>query len=1607
MSKTTTGAWLLVALFAGCLSGNGTVPVPPEPEVTATGPLSLQEDDIAAFLDGSDLGVSVVLRREGEGRITGKVRITVVAMEDASRTSTGEAAFSFDAGAETVPVRLAALPDLQEASRQATVLVRYRVESNVGTLMGTRSLFVAMPKESVVLMGPKTWLQGEDTAIRLFARNPVTGAPLADKTVQVEGVLAVPGADGSTTEVRRTATVTTDSEGLARVTFSFPDAGTLQIRALSEAPGGTRVEALSQGEVVRLRRVLVTTDKPLYQPGQEMHLRVLALRKPALRPDAGAPVRIEVMDAKGNKVFKALAEASEFGIASARMRIAHEVNLGTWKVRVTVGDTVTEKAVTVDRYSLPKFRLDLALDRPWYLVGGVVKGQVSARYFFGKPVAGGTVKLVLSAYDVEFSDFATLTGTTSGEGLWTFETRLPTYLVGQPLEQGKALVKAAVEVTDTAGQVVAKQAGVLVAQDPLSVVLIPESGVLVPEVENRVFVFVEDPAGQPVKADVTVKVGEEAPAIEVGTDATGIGEFLLMPEAEALILEATARDAQGATATARQMMVPGASGEAVLVRTDRALYRVGETMTVTILAPDGKDRIYLDLLRQGQLVRQEALDLKDARATAEVDLDGQFAGDLVVSAFYLSAKGRIIRDQKVVFVQGADGLRVDVEPSKETYAPADEARIGIRVTGSTSGDPVVAALGLQVVDEAVYALSENQPGLLRTWFELEDAIREPKYEIHGASFPVVDLVTGNPEDPEARARQDRQAQAAFAAMQTPEALSAASSWDQDLKTALSALTPFYQQERERVLSVTRTMAQNGQVTWDNALAFLKDQKYFYDFFGNLYRFDSADGYTVTMTSRGPDEREGTADDWQGRFELWEAINRGWEAEDGAGGGPVPGAADATASADAGTMPPNGEGGGQEPRVRNWFPETLYVNPQVITGPDGRAEVSFPIADSITEWRLSALANSPDGRLGSVDRGIRVFQPFFVDVDLPRTMTRGDEISFPVAVYNYLETPQTVRLQVEAGPWAELAGDTAPSVAVDPGAVKGVSVTLRAGAVGWHGVLVRAYGDGGVADAVMRTLEVLPDGIEVRGSDQGRLTEPVTRTVTFPAEAIPGTPKVLVKVFPGVMAQVVEGLDSILQMPSGCFEQTTATLWPDALVLQYAALSGKITPEIELKAREFVTLGYQRLLTFECTGGGFTWFGDPNPPNLILSAMGVMEFTDIGAVMDIDEAIVPRTASFLAGRQAPDGSWHETQGSEFATVQYDDLMTTCFIGWALGGAGASTGNARSYIASHLGDQTATYALALCANALAVLDPNGAATDRAFRDLEGRAVREGDLVHWTSGVSKDACWYGGGEGTDLEATALAALALMKAGRGMDLVSGAIGYLASKKDSFGNWGSTHATILALKAFTASLSSLTQDARGLVTLLLNGEPAESLEVTPDNADVFFQFDLSDRLDPAGANVVDLRFDGEGTLMYQVVWSHYVPGVPGGPGTGPLEIEVVYDKTDLAVNDAVGVTATVRNVSADVAPMVLVDLGMPPGFDLLPDGLERAVKDRQIQKFETTDRQILVYVDALGPGQALVLQYQLRARYPLKVQCPQSTASLYYDASSAATATCPGLEVR
>src|SRR4029450_278581 len=76
-----------------------------------------------------------------------------------------------------------------------------------------------------------------------------------------------------------------------------------------------------------------------------------------------------------------------------------------------------------------------------------------------------------------------------------------------------------------------------------------------------------------------------------------------------------------------------------------------------------------------------------------------------------------------------DGLKVKVTADKETYRPGEDGTIRFEVTDK-DGKPAAAALGVIIVDEAVYALQDMQPGLEKVYFTLQEELLKPQVQIH-------------------------------------------------------------------------------------------------------------------------------------------------------------------------------------------------------------------------------------------------------------------------------------------------------------------------------------------------------------------------------------------------------------------------------------------------------------------------------------------------------------------------------------------------------------------------------------------------------------------------------------------------------------------------------------------------------------------------------------------------------------------------------------------------------------------------------------------------------------------------------------------------------------
>ncbi len=1553
-----------------------------------------------------------------------------------------------------------------------------------------------------------------------------------------------------------------DSRGTTEAKFRFPAglAGRNQLRYVVDTPIGSN----EFKQDIRLEdkiSILLTTEKPIYQPGQTIHVRSLALDRGNHEAAAARKLTFELEDSRGNKVFKKMTQTSKFGVASAEFALADEVNMGTYHLRAVMDESQTaEIAINVDRYVLPKFKV--AVDfvgqdkrtKRGYRPGDHVTGTVRANYFFGKPVDDAAITVKATAIDVAQFEAGSVEGKTDRDGAYHFDLTLPRYFAGHPLKGGLARVLIEATVKDSAGHSETRGEPVTVSASPLLLTAIPEGGAFVPNLENQIFILASYPDGKPATADVKINaVGDRGQSVT--TDAGGVAVISLSARATTPTLVMEATDQEGNHASTSVQLDVRAGGDQVLLRTERAVYKAGDRIQLKVLSTKSRGSVYVDVVKEGQTVLTRDVDLVNGQAELSLTATPELAGTLDLNAYLFGADAQPVGDHHLVFVQPADELKIKATSDAPVYKPGEEAHVRFRVT-NTRGEGVQAALGLQVVDEAVFALAEKQPGFAKVFFYLEQEVLKPRYEIHSTGMP--EIVEG---------QHDRAARALFAATEIVNT----NKFETEVgHTAPSIRYAEFAARYQKVFAgqlrrvSADDLAESGELkvrdAWGTTLQAVK--------------IASAGRFTdYLVRSAGPDKQFLTADDLSAYVEtrtrktianssaapisIGLTVEHGRGAFNGRGeiagsvfdqrGGALEGAGisvreistgkvrratvsangqfrlaalpageyEVTASSESRTisrrvilgprdravlsvmlrvesagnavmvreLPLNGMNFGQlagfaggvpggvgagviggiargdvmgivtaagpvvnveaaaamlvpmeakalkstitvpkdqpepaAPRVRSYFPEALYINPEIVTDADGRASITIPMADSITTWRMAMLASTTHGALGSGTSSLKVFQDFFVDLDMPVTITQGDRVSIPVAAYNYSGTRGKVDLKLQTDDWFGLVEDVPEkSLDVDAGRVGGAQFTLEARRIGKFKLTLAANlkGVANRADIVVREVEVIPNGREQNMVFNGRLETSVQHELNFPAASISEANKILVRLYPGPLSQVIEGMDAILRMPGGCFEQTSSSTYPNVLALDYMKRTKKLTPEVHAKAEGYIANGYQRLLTFEVPGGGFSWFGSA-PANKILTSYGLMEFSDMSKVHDVDPKVIQRTQQWLASQQQPDGSWKPDTSfiNEGATNRYnsDLLRITAYIGWALentGYQGPAVENARQYVAKHMNAKMDSYTLAVVAN-FAVDSHDREFARQAVELLLDARAEKGEQVWWTP---EETGVYATGASASVETTGLAVQALLKWGQASATARKALSYVSSKKDAGGTWGNTQATIMALRALLLASEKGTADVRGTLEVTLNGKPVEKLTLTPENNDLLHQF-VFKQVDSKGPNQVAIKFNGNGGLAYQVVGRYFVPWTEKAV-SGPLSISVSYDRAHLAQDDIASATATIKSNLPKVANMVMVDLGIPPGFDLLSEDLQSyqeksaGQKSGRLDKFSLTATQAILYFDSVAAGDTVTVHFRLRAKYPIRARTFQSRVYEYYNPEVSSIAAPVLLEVK
>jgi hypothetical protein len=690
-------------------------------------------------------------------------------------------------------------------------------------------------------------------------------------------------------------------------------------------------------------------------------------------------------------------------------------------------------------------------------------------------------------------------------------------------------------------------------------------------------------------------------------------------------------------------------------------------------------------------------------------------------------------------------------------------------------------------------------------------------------------------------------------------------------------------------------------------------------------------------------------------------------------------------------------------VRSDFAATLLWQP-VLLLPDGTATVSFDLSDAVTSFEVTAYAHGSDGRLGDAKKTLESRLPFHVEPKLPVEVSNTDKILVPVSVANATDTARDVELNVEAS-GLTLNGPKDRWLKVGPRKNEAQLLEFRPSILeGSADLLFTAKSKPFAADRVRKSFAVVPEGFPQVGKYSDVLEGIDTRVIEMPETWLPGTLKCQLQVFPSTLADLQKGLEAMLRQPGGCFEQSSASNYPNVLILSYLKASDQALPEVEQRSRALLTSGYRQLTSFECLDPtknrrGYEWFGGTAPPHEALTAYGLLEFRDMERVFPVDKDMIERTRTYLLDQRDGRGGFKRNARALDTFGRAPQHITSAYIVWALTESGDSDVDRElDALTKQAGDSKDPYFLALVGNSL-INRGKAEAGVVLLKKLAGFQQADGHLD-----AAETSITHSGGNDLRIETTALATLAWLKANRPAEFqenVRKAVAWVGQQRGGHGGFGSTQSTILALKTLIAYTAENRKTAEaGTLQLRVNGHLFAKDFPAGARDEIILAVPEADQVLKPGKNKVELEISGKNVFPYTLTWSYRTQKPAHDAAKCPVHLTTKLDRR--VAKDRVRLTAVVENKTGKGQGMAVVVIGLPGGLEVpLPFNelrdmarlREDGTKPGLISAFEIKGRELILYWRDLAPDQRIEVNLDLLCTVPGEYRGPASRAYLYYNA--------------
>uniref|UniRef100_A0A8C3DJH9 Complement C3 n=1 Tax=Corvus moneduloides TaxID=1196302 RepID=A0A8C3DJH9_CORMO len=706
--------------------------------------------------------------------------------------------------------------------------------------------------------------------------------------------------------------------------------------------------------------------------------------------------------------------------------------------------------------------------------------------------------------------------------------------------------------------------------------------------------------------------------------------------------------------------------------------------------------------------------------------------------------------------------------------------------------------------------------------------------------------------------------------------------------------------------------------------------------------------------------------------------------------------------------------------RSLFPESWLWQVEQLTEPPNEVSAkTLPVylKDSITTWEVLAVSLSPSKGLCVADPyEITVMKDFFIDLRLPYSVVRNEQVEIRAILYNYWLHDITVRVELIYNP--DLCSPSTAKQryqqvlrmkAESSRTVSFVIIPLKLGLLDIE--VKAAVRNQYVGDGVKKKLRVVPEGMRlektvqiieldpqkkgVKGVQEERvkaadLSDIVPNTESETKVSIQGNPVSI------IVEKAIDGakLKHLIVTPSGCGEQNMIALTPTVIAVHY--LDNTMQWEnfgIDRRAGaiELIRKGYTQQLAFRKPDSSYAAFIN-RPSSTWLTAYVVKVFAMARKLTDIEHSEICGPVKWLIlNKQKPDGVFQED-----APVIHKEMLVgghlnppevslTAFILIALEEAreickdhvnslDESINKAANFLARRYEQLARPYTVALASYALA---------------LAGKLKSEKVLMKFSKG---GASWEERNARTyNIEGTSYALLALVHMKKS-ELAGPVVRWLAQQNYYGGGYGSTQATILVFQALAQyQVAAEAQQQLELDVSVLLPRRASPVKYRIENRNALVARSTETKLNEEFT--VKAEGVGKGTMTVVTVYHAKVP-----------EKDNKCDNFDLSVNveevnmgESVKITICTRYLDTVDATMSILDVSMLTGFSPDVQDLRRLSEgvDRYISKFELDQgaerSNVVIYLDKVSHKAQECFAFKAHQRFQVGLIQPAAVSVYSY----------------